>query len=188
MTPPIVVALLGLAVALAPQAPRPVVMGWIHHGTVRIDARTRFGGFSGTTEAVTGKITETDSAGRPVGAWVEVLARSFVTGNRLRDADVRRTLAVDRHPTMRFDLDRLEGSGGAMTVHGTLRLHGVRRAVAVPVEASAGPDSLRVQASFPVDLREHGVTRFSRFLGLLRVEPTVTVSLDLVFEQARSHH
>ncbi|HEU5130148.1 MAG TPA: YceI family protein [Glycomyces sp.] len=90
-------------------------------------------------------------------ARAEIPAASIDTGNAQRDAQVRspRYLDTDRHPTMVFASERIEGD----RLIGTLTAHGVTKPVALTVEPGAvADDSFTARASVRIDRTDFGVT------------------------------
>ncbi len=87
----------------------------------------------------------------------EVDAASFDTGNAKRDEHVRSSdyLDTDRHPTMTFVSERIEGEA----LVGSLTAHGVTRPVKLAVEPGEVSDgSFTARASVRIDRTDFGVT------------------------------
>lgn len=93
--------------------------------------RGTFGQFGGT-------LTEAD--GLMTAATVDIDVASLTTGNEQRDAHLRSGdfFDVAAHPTATFVLREFARQGEAVTVHGTLSLHGVTKDVILKGEAG-GP-------------------------------------------------
>jgi polyisoprenoid-binding protein YceI len=91
------------------------------------------------------------------GAYAEIEAASFRTGNGQRDGAVRsaRFLDAGRHPLITF---RSEGIVDA-ALTGTLTVRGVSRPVSLAVEVTGvSPGSFSARAATRVDRTEYGVT------------------------------
>jgi polyisoprenoid-binding protein YceI len=75
------------------------------------------------------------------------------------------------------------GKPAPLTLRGELELHGVKRAIEVPVTVELGQDgTARVKGRLTVSLDAHGVERPS--LLLVKLEDACTVTLDLVLRRA----
>ena len=117
---------------------------------------------------------------------VEVRLAEMRTGIGLRDTHMRNAMRADSFPVIRFELEGLDvGATHADTLtatfRGALTIHGVARAVRVPGWVMLRSPGAEVHASFPVDMREYGITPPSRFLGAVRVDPMTTITVHLVF-------
>ncbi|HLU28104.1 MAG TPA: YceI family protein [Glycomyces sp.] len=87
----------------------------------------------------------------------EIPAASIDTGNAQRDAHVRssRYLDTDRHPTMTFVSERVEGD----RLIGELTAHGVTKPVTLEVEpGTVSAESFTARAKVRVDRTDFGVT------------------------------
>lgn len=119
-----------------------------------------------------------------------VSVADMLTGNGTRDRHLRETLQADSYPVIRFDVVGVEPGATtadttAVTLDGTLTLHGVTRSVSARATVVLGPDGTQVTASFPLDMRDYGIRPPVRAV-LLRVAPDVVVTAHLAFGPARS--
>ena len=179
-------ALAGWAAPL--RAQHAIFAGKLVRGTLSFDATATLGPFTGTTSAVTGAMTAAADV-RDVRGWVEFESPTLKTGNGLRDHDMMKSLDADSLKQMRFEvlgvsLGAEAGDSATLTLSGQLTLHGVTRDVAVPVTAHFGSSEIRVAGSFRLNVRDYGVTRLSRMLGAFKMNPDITVRLDVVFAPA----
>jgi polyisoprenoid-binding protein YceI len=185
------VRLIGCSLALVPaaagaQATTKPTGGVLQSGTLSFSAHATAGDFTGTTTTVSGAWTGDLSA---ASGWVEARAAALVTHNDHRDRDLRASMEVDRYPTMRFDLTRATpASSGArpddsvsVTLHGTLTIHGVTRAVELAATVLRAGDTISVRSSFPLDLGDYHIGGLTKLLGLLRMDPKIVVQADLRF-------
>jgi polyisoprenoid-binding protein YceI len=123
---------------------------------------------------------------RDVRGHAEAPVASLRTGNGLRDKDLLKAMDADSLPTMRFELrgvsSQQEAADSAVvTLSGQLTLHGVTRDVSMPAVVRFGKDGVQVTGSFPLNVRDYGVTRLSRMLGAFKMNPDIVVRIDLVF-------
>ncbi len=177
-------ALFAVAGPAAPQTQWPTAP--LREGTLAFDARATVGDFTGTTTTLTGRMTG-GPALADVRGWVEAPVRTLVTGNDRRDRDLNQSMESDRHPTMRFELEgvtvvRRENDSTLVTLAGRLTLHGVTRNVTLPARVVPEGAAVRVRTEFPLDVRDHGIGGLTRAFGLLRMQPVITVRVDVVFE------
>jgi polyisoprenoid-binding protein YceI len=155
-------------------------------GLLAFDAHASVGDFGGETRAVTGEVRGGASLA-DVRATVRFEAASLRTGISTRDGHMRESLDAEHHPEIRLAVEGVEAAGTVGdTVHarvrGTLTIRGISRPVTVPVAAVRQDAGFVVRASFPVDLRDYKVTGLRRMLGMLRVDPMVTVRAELNFQ------
>jgi polyisoprenoid-binding protein YceI len=183
---------IGCGLALAPaagagaQAATEPAGGVLLSGTLSFSAHATVGDFTGATTTVTGAWSGDLSA---ASGWVEAPVATLVTHNDHRDRDLRASMEVDKYPTLRFDLARIApaSSGGrpadtvAVTLDGTLAIHGVTRAVELAATAVRDGDTIYVRSSFPLDLGDYHIGGLRKMLGLLRMDPHIVVHVDLRF-------
>jgi polyisoprenoid-binding protein YceI len=177
---------LALAAPFGPlHAQRAVSAGAVVRGALSFDARATLGAFTGTTNTVTGAMTAATDV-RDVRGHVEAAVASLKTGNGLRDKDMLKAMDADSFPTMRFELGGVSSQHEAadsavVSLSGRLTLHGVTRDVAIPALVRLGKDGVHVTGSFPLNVRDYGVTRLSRMLGAFKMNPDIVVRIDVVF-------
>jgi polyisoprenoid-binding protein YceI len=97
------------------------------------DAYHPLANFTGTSEAVTGEVhLDIRDLKKPVQGALSVPVSTLRTGNSGRDKDLRRALDGDRHPEIRFRIDRMDSSFTSVaenndvlvTIHGVLTMRG----------------------------------------------------------------
>lgn len=175
--------------ATSAAAQRAVADAVLRSGTLSFHGRATVGDFVGTTSAVTGAIVAGPDYDTTTG-WVEAPVATLVTGNAHRDRDLRASMEVDRHPTMRFALAGASvvttkslgaGDSSAVLLHGALIIHGVTRHVDVPGTIVRTGDTTHVVAAFPLNLTDYAIGGLTKMLGLLRMEHEIDVHVDLLF-------
>jgi polyisoprenoid-binding protein YceI len=167
------------------QQTRPPATATLQSGTLSFSAHATAGDFVGTTTAVSGMVS--GGVASPHG-WVEAPVTTLVTHNERRDRDLRASLEAPTYPVIRFELTGAtvnsgEGQGDAqsVTLHGTLAIHGVTREVSPPATIVLHGDTILVVSSFPLDVRDYKVGGLTKLLGILRMDPTIGVRVDLRF-------
>ncbi len=83
----------------------PIASMTLASGTLSFDGHATVGDFTGTTETVTGEMTGGDDLGA-VRGWVESPVKTLDSDNKKRDKDLNKSMESDKHPAMRFELDR----------------------------------------------------------------------------------
>ncbi|MFQ5698973.1 MAG: YceI family protein [Myxococcota bacterium] len=115
---------------------------------------------------------------------VVVSARSGTTGIGLRDRNMHRAvLESETYPEIvflpqRVAIQRHRDDVLDVELSGSIEIHGVSEPITVPGKAYLEDGRVRVHARFEVPYVRWGLRDYSNFL--LRVSPTVEVSLDLV--------
>ena len=171
-------ALLLLLALQIPDAP-------LKRATLSFDGRATLGDFVGTTDSVRGQMKGGDGLAAVTG-WVEASVASLRTGNGKRDKDLRKSMEVEQHPTMRFDLASVEpgtsaGDTVTLRLRGTLTIHGVQRQVDLPGKAWPEGNDWRLRAEFPLNVKDYGVGGLSKLLGVLKMNEHITVHVDVTF-------
>ncbi|MBI3997444.1 MAG: YceI family protein [Armatimonadetes bacterium] len=163
-------------------------------GTFRIestDSRVEFvmrdnrGGFTGSTDRVEGTVTVRQGEGESFAAAVEarIDARTLVTGNGLRDGQMRRDfLRTDQHPFITFrgtvsTRDRPTATTIRAVLRGQLTIREATRDVEMPIDVVALADEYRATGEVVVKLSEYGIP-IPRFLIFVAEDP-VTVRLRI---------
>jgi polyisoprenoid-binding protein YceI len=154
---------------------------------VGFDAKSTLHDFSGTTSQVAGELAfELSRPDEDPRGEIRVEAAGLDTGNADRDQDMRQHLDTAGHPEIRFHLERFEPAAidaeqAAVhgTAHGTMRIRGVERALAMPVRASVDASRrLLLEGQVALSLRDYGVPVPSK-LGVISMEPEVVVWIAL---------
>lgn len=117
-------------------------------GEVRFTADFELGPFTGRNDTLQGTVRYAPDAGSASGeACVELDA--WRTGNALRDADARGVFEVSAFPRACFEIEGIDGeAGGAVTLSGTLDLHGVQRDLRVDGELVREGDGFAFEGGF----------------------------------------
>ncbi len=179
--------LLGAAPPLGAQ--RPVAAGKVSRGSLSFDGRATTGDFVGTTATVSGEMSAGASIAEVKG-FVEAPVTTLLTGNGRRDRDLNKSMESDKFPTIKFELAEVEpgveaGDSTAATLKGQLVIHGVTRPASIPAIVHFEPAGVRVTASFPLNLKDYAIGGLSKFLGVLKMNPDITVHVDVSFEPPR---
>lgn len=107
----------------------------------------------GVNEGVTGSVAWSDSAGRAVlPATLSIDATGFKTGSSGRDKKVPSILDAGAHPKILFVLESCAPTlakplPAKAVAKGTLEIHGVRKAIEIPVTIGAAPDGKTISVA-----------------------------------------
>ncbi len=88
----------------------------------------------------------------------------------------RRVLAADRHPEATFSATKFAPADGGGLISGSLTLASVTRPVQLQVSE---PEPGHYLATTSVRQSDHGIKRYTAFLGALKVRDDVDVEIDL---------
>jgi polyisoprenoid-binding protein YceI len=140
--------------------------------------------FTGSVGVARAEFTGTDLLN--VTGVAEARVAEMRTGIGLRDTHLRNAMRADSFPLVRFDLVGLDvgavrGDTVTVTFQGHLTIRGVTRTIRVPGWVLPRASGAEAHTSFPLDMREYGVTPPSRFLGAVRVDPVVDLTVHLLF-------
>lgn len=122
-----------------------------------------------------------------VAVMVRVPLSTLRTGVANRDQHMYEVLDVGKYPFVVFKgVGRLQPGGqlpsGPLTLDGQLELHGVTRAVSVPVTVERRPDgALRARGRFVISLDAFRIERPS--LLFVKIEDGCRIDLDLVLRE-----
>ena len=171
------------------QQPASATSSDLLSGTLSFLGHSTVGDFVGSTSQVSGAVVGDASGAR---GWIEAPVATLDTHNEHRDRDLRAVMAVDKYPTMRFDLDSAmtRASGQYLDdtfdvqLYGRLAIHGVTRAIELPAAVSRRGDTLHVSAAFPLDVTDYHIGGLTKLFGLLRMRRQIEVRVDLRFVRA----
>lgn len=179
----------------------------IGRNTVQFKTSAPLEDIVGTTNKIAGeiKVDPQNLKSDQQFARFEVELASLDTGIGLRDRHMREQyLHTDKYPKAFFTLERIRKASAVklepnkpvtVTAEGTLELHGVKRAVEIPVKVTYLPESqstmgklpgnlLRITSQFPVKLADYNVERPQ--MVVLKVGETAHISLDIFATDANA--
>ncbi len=145
-----------------------------------------WGNFTGRTQDIAGEFQANPLDLRAgVTGVLRVKAAALRTGDDGRDRDMRRTLAVERFPEIRFTVERIEASFPSvadrsdvlLTINGLMSIRGVERAMVFPGRARIRDEKLWVRGEGELKMSAFGIRPPSRFF--FDVKDTLLVSFDL---------
>ena len=166
-------------------AQQAIPSGKVRDGTLSFDGRATAGNFVGATTTVSGEMTGGPDLSA-VRGWVEAPVPTLKTGNDHRDRDLNKSMESDKYPTMRFELTGAAPGPGVrdsipLTLRGNLLIHGVERQVELPGSVVLRHDQARLRIDFPLNVNDYKVGGLSKFFGMFKMNPDITVHADVTF-------
>ena len=109
---------------------------------------------------------------------LSIEAASIDTGIGMRDNHLRSEEFFDvrRFPTITFESMRVEGAGRRATVAGRLTLHGITRAITIPVDVELTSGALVATGEFVINRQDYGLT-YRSFLNPIGSEVRVAFTV-----------
>jgi len=158
---------------------------------VAFTASFPLGNFTGRTQDVTGEFRADPGDLRSgVTGGLRIAAAKLGTGDEARDRALRKTLATERYPEIRFTIERIEASFPSMTdradvlltISGRLLIRGVDRPTIFPGRARVRDDKLWVRGETELRMSDFGIRPPTRlFLG---VKDSVLAGFDVTLATA----
>lgn len=105
------------------------------------------------------------------------------------DKNMHKALKAQEHPEITFRLLRIaSGSGapGSLSAIGMLQIAGVEREVTLKLETAQKGADLSVKGELPLLMTDYGITPPKAMLGMLKTDPKVTVTFEIVLTAAQS--
>jgi hypothetical protein len=96
------------------------------------------------------------------------------------DKNMWKALKTNQHPDITFKLTRLDGTPGALRAVGLLTIAGVEKEVAFLLKAAANASTVTVIGEVPLLMTDYGITPPKAMLGMLKTDPKVTVTFEVV--------
>jgi len=156
------------------------------------DAFHQYGNFSASSETPTGEV-EADIADlkQPVKGSLRVPVATLRSGKTGRDKDIRSALDVERHPEIRYRIEKLESSFPSLaenndvllTIHGVLSMRGVERPVTFAGRIRLRQGTLWVRGESFIKPRQFGAPLLRQWL--LSMKDSVLATFDLVLSKAQ---
>ena len=96
------------------------------------------------------------------------------------DKNMWKALKTNAHPDIVFRLTRLDGKSGAVRAIGLLNIAGVEKEVAFDLKTAVNASTVTVIGEVPVLMTDYGITPPKAMLGMLKTDPKITVTFELV--------
>ena len=102
------------------------------------------------------------------------------------DKNMHKALKVAQYPDIVFKLSKLEAGAAPNTIKavGLLKIAGVEKEVALPLKVAVNATTITVIGDIDLLMTDYGIKPPTAMLGMLKTDPKVTVSLEIVLALA----
>jgi polyisoprenoid-binding protein YceI len=159
---------------------------------VSLDGTSSLHAFTASTTQV--RVTAIDIAGTPSGDLLEYVlqpgglksfevvipAASLSSPKDGIDKNMHKALKVEEHPDIRFRLRALEPAAGAYRATGLLTIAGVEKEVVLDLQVQRRGSTLAVSGGSDLLMTDFGVKPPKAMLGMIRTDPKVHITIELV--------
>jgi polyisoprenoid-binding protein YceI len=158
---------------------------------VGFDAFHSFGNFSGASETPSGEVElDIEDLKKPIKGTLTAPVASLRTGKAGRDKDLRRALDGERHPEIRYRIDKVESSFTSLTdntdvlltLHGVLSMRGTERPVSFMGRVRLRQGTLWVRGENRIRPVDFGVPPLRSWL--VSMKESVLARFDLILSKA----
>jgi polyisoprenoid-binding protein YceI len=158
---------------------------------VGFDAFHSFGNFSGASETPSGEVElDIEDLKKPIKGTLTAPVASLRTGKAGRDKDLRRALDGERHPEIRYRIDKVESSFSSLTdntdvlltLHGVLSMRGTERPVSFMGRVRLRQGTLWVRGENRIRPVDFGVPLLRSWL--ISMKESVLARFDLILSKA----
>jgi hypothetical protein len=111
---------------------------------------------------------------------VSIPAASLSSPKDGLDKAMHKALKVAAFPEITFKLSRVENGAAGMRGLGTLTIAGVARAVSLSLSTARHESTLTVKGEVPLLMTDFGITPPKAMLGMLKTDPKVVVTFEVV--------
>lgn len=155
---------------------------------VGFDAFHPFGNFSGASETPSGEVEmDVEDLKKPIKGTLTATVASLHTGKAGRDKDLRRALDGERHPEIRFRIDKMDGSFQSLientdvllTLHGVLSMRGTERSTTFMGRIRVRQGTLWVRGESRLRPGDYGVPLLRSWLVSMKEHVLATFDLTL---------
>ena len=162
---------------------------------VSIEGTSNIHGYTASSTAVTIALADVDAAGEDVlgralepnaiRAFEVVIPTTSLTSPKDGiDKNMHKALKANEHPDIRFRLRSLDAAAGTAT--GQLTIAGVEKDVTLNVQAKRQAAGLAVTGTTSLMMTDYGVTPPKAMLGMLKTNPKVTITFELLLSPSLS--
>jgi polyisoprenoid-binding protein YceI len=116
--------------------------------------------------------------GHPTGGSFSWNFKDLNTGSKRRDKEMLHWLEHDQHPGAVFSFSKCVEKNGQLILTGELKMHGVSREIALPLQVARKDSELMWESTLELDHQPYGLPRIVKF-ALLKVDPVLKVHFKL---------
>ena len=111
---------------------------------------------------------------------ITIPAETLKSGKDGLDKNMYKALKTKEHADITFRLTKLEGAAGALKATGILKIAGVEREVVLPLKTTKKGTQLAVTGELAVLMTDYGIQPPKAMMGMVKADPKVTVTFDVV--------
>jgi polyisoprenoid-binding protein YceI len=118
-----------------------------------------------------------------VGAFgIVINAASLSSPKEGLDKNMHKALKTAQFPEITFTLSRIDAAAAPDTLKaiGLLRIAGIEKEVAFDLKTAANASSITVIGEVPLLMTDYGITPPKAMLGMLKTDPKITVTFEIV--------
>jgi polyisoprenoid-binding protein YceI len=116
-------------------------------------------------------------------ATITVPVAQLDCANGKMNEHMRKALKADANPQIEFKLGSYDVNGANATLKGELTMAGVTKPIEIPATVTDQDESVRVQASKVLNMKEWDIKPPSLMLGAMKVGQNVTVKFDVTVKR-----
>jgi polyisoprenoid-binding protein YceI len=102
------------------------------------------------------------------------------------DKNMHKALKAEQFKDITFRMTSLQKHGAGLRALGTLTIAGVSKEIALDLTARRAGSNLLVAGEIPLLMTDYGVTPPKAMLGMMKTDPKITISLELVLAASTS--
>lgn len=149
------------------------------HSKVNVDVHATIDSFVGQLDKYTATVDCEPSTNLPAKAAVSFDFKDLKTGKTDRDAEMLKWLDYSNNPTATFALEGWKQDGTTNLALGDLTIHGVKKAIQMPVTIQHNGADWDIAGEADFDYRDFNLPKIRKMLMLV-VNPHLKVTFHLV--------
>lgn len=149
------------------------------HSKINVDVHATIDSFVGQLDKYTATVDCEPATNLPVKAAVSFDFKDLKTGKPDRDVEMLKWLDYGSNPTATFTLDGWKQDGTTNLALGDLTIHGVKKAIQMPVTIQHADGNWDITGEAAFDYRDFNLPKIRKMLMLV-VDPHLKVTFHLV--------
>lgn len=175
----VTVVALVMTVQLLPQTTSPFQKSAKPTSTISYTLKHPLHTVNGMSKEVSSQLWLAENEKQVQQVKVSVPVRSFDSGNRARDKDMRKVTEAEQYPQITFSSSEVKELNGALSVTGLLTFHGVAKEITFTAMQQRQNDELIVTGGFDISLEAYNIKRPA--LMTMKVKDTLQVKFRMVY-------
>ncbi len=100
------------------------------------------------------------------------------------DKNMHKALKADKFADITFRMKSIAKHGAGLRASGTLTIAGVTKDITLDLIAKRAGSNLTVSGEIPLLMTDYGITPPKAMLGMMKTDPKITISLEIVLAAA----